>query len=219
MPDDAHSDRARHAAGILTGEQFYDRLGRDYDLMVNWEPRLRREEAYLRSLVSRSGARKVLDAACGTGGHSLLLAGWGLEVTGVDHSDEMIRQARANAASSRLNVRFHLADLRRPLPISEKDFDLVICLGNTLPHFLTEEELRDALGVIRSVTAPGGVFMLQDLNYDRILARGIRYLPPKGAIRDGKDVVFLRTMEFQEGRTLLFNIYTLTRQESPAQES
>ena len=61
--------------------------------------------------------------------------------------------------------------------------------------------------------------MLQDLNYDRILARGIRYLPPKGAIRDGKDVVFLRTMEFQEGRTLLFNIYTLTRQESPAQES
>src|SRR5438309_10218919 len=72
---------------------------------------------YLEEIFRRYDQRRVrtvVDIGCGTGGHALLLAGRGYDVTGVDRSPKMLRSARAKAASVPLNgrIRFEEGDLR-----------------------------------------------------------------------------------------------------------
>lgn len=58
-----------------------------------------------------SGA--VLDAGCGAGEHTILLAGLGYDVLGVDFSSRAVELARANAAARGVNARFEVAELTR----------------------------------------------------------------------------------------------------------
>ena len=46
----------------------------DYDRFVNWERRLAYELTFIEKQLTTSGARQVLDVACGTGKHAIVLA-------------------------------------------------------------------------------------------------------------------------------------------------
>jgi NADPH-dependent ferric siderophore reductase/SAM-dependent methyltransferase len=52
----------------------------------------------------------VLDAGCGTGEHTILLARLGYDVRGIDYSKHAIEQARSNAAEHNVAARFEVAD-------------------------------------------------------------------------------------------------------------
>ena len=47
-----------------------------YEAMVDWPKRLANEEPFYRRLFARIGARRVLDAACGTGHHASMFHAW-----------------------------------------------------------------------------------------------------------------------------------------------
>lgn len=76
----------------------------------------------------------VLDAGCGTGSLSLLLAAAGHRVTGVDVAPRMIGQARAKLAAAGLPGSFLVGDAAAP-PTGDDRFDMVLCrhLVWTLP--------------------------------------------------------------------------------------
>src|SRR5450755_1831007 len=80
-------------------------------------------------LVERLGldaGKRVLDVGCGPGRHSLALARRGIEVVGVDHSEEFVALARKAAAAEGLTAEFRSADVR---DLDEHSaFDAVICL-------------------------------------------------------------------------------------------
>lgn len=144
---------------------FYDRLAPLFDVMTDWAKRLSVEGPFLRRMLEGIDARSVLDVACGSGGHALALAGWGYRVVGADASPAMIALARAKAAAVE-NATFHVAGLggltgRFPL------FDAALCLGNSLPHLLTEADLQAALVDLAACLRPGGLLILHNLNYDR----------------------------------------------------
>jgi len=90
---------------------FYDALAPMFDVMTDWDARLVSEGPFLRALLEKTGAQRVLDAACGSGGHALALAQWGYDVVGVDVSPGMIALARRKAAEARLEVPFVVAGL------------------------------------------------------------------------------------------------------------
>ena len=48
---------------------MYDTFSTDYDRFVNWPSRLAAELPFIESQLEAAGARRVLDAACGTGQH------------------------------------------------------------------------------------------------------------------------------------------------------
>ncbi|GDY33029.1 class I SAM-dependent methyltransferase [Gandjariella thermophila] len=52
----------------------------------------------------------VLDAGCGTGEHTIHLAGLGYDVLGVDFAPHAVERARANAAARGIAARFEVAD-------------------------------------------------------------------------------------------------------------
>ena len=80
-------------------------------------------------------AAKILDIGCGTGSLSVLLAGLGHDVTGIDISPSMLSLARVKTAALGYPIQFHVMDAASPqLPHGE--FDAILCrhLLWTLPE-------------------------------------------------------------------------------------
>src|SRR5215203_6379149 len=79
--------------------------------------------------LERSGAIRgtVLDPGCGLGEHTILLAGLGYDVLGVDFAPHAVELARKNAAAHGVRARFRIADaLRLPEELGEEIFDTVV---------------------------------------------------------------------------------------------
>jgi 2-polyprenyl-3-methyl-5-hydroxy-6-metoxy-1,4-benzoquinol methylase len=68
----------------------------------------------------------ILDAGCGTGSLSVVLAELGHTVTGIDISPEMIKRAEAKAASSGHQINFHVMDAADP-QFAPASFDAIVC--------------------------------------------------------------------------------------------
>jgi ubiquinone/menaquinone biosynthesis C-methylase UbiE len=71
-------------------KQFYDSFADEYDEMTGLESRFSKEEPIFQSLLKKYHIEKALDAGCGTGFHSILLAQLGLQVTATDISEHML---------------------------------------------------------------------------------------------------------------------------------
>lgn len=81
---------------------------------------------FIERLNLQPGAR-VLDVACGAGNLSLPAARAGAAVTGVDIAENLIEQARANAANENLKIRFDVGDAEN-LPYDDPSFDTVVTM-------------------------------------------------------------------------------------------
>lgn len=95
----------------------------------------------------------VLDAGCGTGENTLLLATLGLSVLGVDVAETALAMARAKAAARNLDVEFALADALHLASLGRK-FDTV--LDSALFHTFDAEEQRRYAASLASAIAPNG---------------------------------------------------------------
>jgi SAM-dependent methyltransferase len=208
----------KHKGAIRPPAEFYDGLGDGYELMINWEARLRRESPFFKKLFEERGVRSVLDVACGTGRHVVEFARWGLDASGCDISAEMIRLAKRNAAGAGVAADFFKAGLTDvdSAARAARKFDAVVCLGNSLPHLLTQRELDKAMRSIRRALNPGGVFVSQVRNYARIVRDNVRFMPPTSAkLDDGGECVFFRMLDIPapgSPRHIDFHIVRMTKE-------
>ena len=197
---------------------LYDALSADYDRFVDWPARLAHELPFVERQLSSVGARRVLDAACGTGGHALALAARGYAVVGADVSAGMIAQAQANAARASGDVRFVVAGFGELTARAGRDFDALLCLGNSLPHAVTDEALRAALADFAATLRAGGLLVIQNRNFDAVMAGRTRWMPPESRREGAREWLFVRFYDFNADGTLTFNMLTLRRDEGAAWE-
>lgn len=187
-------------------EDPYSRL--EYRRLIAWPKRIQREWPLLSEVLGgpgtgSTGRRRVLDLGCGTGEHCRFLVEQGFEVVGIDLSESMIRKAREAPLPPGLS--FVQGDLAEVGGLTEGQFSGGICLGNALPHILTDRALESFLRGLRRRLAPGACCILQLLNYERIVSRQERHLPLNFRPHDDGESVFLRLMEVQDdGRVLFF---------------
>jgi len=120
------------------------------------------DEPWLKELVDPLPPGDVLDAACGTGRYSAVLAGRGHRVVGVDSSPGMLARARERVPGGD----FRLGDLAR-LPVADAAADLVVC-GLALTHV---SDLGPVLAEFARVLRPGGHVVLCDVHPESV-ARG-----------------------------------------------
>lgn len=98
--------------------------------------------------------RDVLDAGCGEGFLSRILAAGGARVTGIDLSPRLIEMARAK--DSQGAIAYRLADLSQPLPEFNGHFDLIA-------SHLVLNDVRDYRGFIANLAVlakPGAQVVL-----------------------------------------------------------
>jgi glycine/sarcosine N-methyltransferase len=180
----------------MNAQVFYDGLGCDYDLMVAWEERLAREESFFSRLFAERGSRRVLDAACGTGMHVIAFTRAGRDCTGADLSPVMVEKARQNARDAGVAARFEVAGFGGLVSSIGGHFDAVTCIGNSLPHLLDDESLRACLADFAALLVPGGILVIQNRNYDRLLRERQRLMPPVSRVEAEGETVFLRITEY-----------------------
>jgi SAM-dependent methyltransferase len=107
-----------------------------------------------------AAGRDVLDAGCGSGyGTAILAAAGAQRVVGIDISDDAIEYARSSFSGSAKE--FHLADIRQ-LPYDDSTFDLAVCF-EVIEHV---EEQQQVIGELRRILRPRGILAISSPNRD-----------------------------------------------------
>jgi 2-polyprenyl-3-methyl-5-hydroxy-6-metoxy-1,4-benzoquinol methylase len=183
-------------------EDFYEKMADDYERMTDEAARLSREIPFLLNEIRQISGAEVLDVGCGTGGHARALAAEGLHVLGIDTSPAMIEKAQSGPRVE--GARFELASIADVAARTAMRFDAVICLGNTLPHLVTEET---SLAKVSRQMAPllrrGGLVIGQIVNITWVEAEGIRLQPVRSWTDAGKEVLLTRHYVNTGGSTIL----------------
>ena len=155
----------------LFRHEYTEQIVENWDDYIDWERRQETENGFFQKLLRENGATKVLDIACGTGYHTVMLARDGFDVTASDGSATMVAKARENAENAGLTkVPFHSVDWTRLTAVFPKGaYDAIICLGNSFTHIFDEETRLKALQEMHAVLKDGGIVVLDQRNYDAML--------------------------------------------------
>ena len=131
------------------------RLARVYDPL---DPD-RSDLAVYAAMAAEFGADSVLDVGCGTGTLACMLAGRGLDVTGIDPARASLDVARAKPGAD--SVRWLEGDATSLPPLQ---VDLATMTGNVAQVFLTDAGWAATLSGVLAALRPGGrlVFETRD---------------------------------------------------------
>ena len=133
----------------------YDRLTNDVDYEAT--------VAFYREILKREGLnpRTAVDLACGTGSVTAILAKQGLEVTGVDLSEEMLTVAMEKVMDMEQPPRFICQPLQELyLP---RGVDLAVCALDSLDYITEPADCKEAIRRVYKALNPGGIFIF-DVN-------------------------------------------------------
>ncbi len=137
---------------------------------MGWYNRRRGENGFLINQLRKIGAKKVLDVALGDGVDTIYLLQQGFNVSSNEFDNAFREKAIENAKKSGFNIKPTNLDWRELSKVySENSFDAVICLGNSLTCLFGRENQLKALSQFYSILKPGGVLLIDERNYQRLL--------------------------------------------------
>lgn len=184
MPD-LKSDSAKPWFATWFDSPYYHLL---YQKRDDEEARLFIEKL-LHYLQLAPGAQ-VLDLACGKGRHGRVMAACGLQVLGVDLSENSIAEARKWETEK---LHFKVGDMRRPQ--GKEEFEAVFNLFTSFGYFESPEDNLNTLKAIHASLKKGGRLVVDFFNTTKVLNQ----LEPKAeVIREG--IVFQIEKKAESGR-------------------
>jgi SAM-dependent methyltransferase len=108
---------------------------------------------------------RTLDAGCATGSLVRALASRGRLAEGLDLEPAFLEVARTKARAEGLDLPWHLAGLSDLVhAVGQGGFQLISCLGQTLPHLLEEAQWLDFFLQAKTLLRTGGRLAVQAVN-------------------------------------------------------
>jgi SAM-dependent methyltransferase len=104
---------------------------------------------------------RLLDIACGEGSFAAAMARRGMQVTGLDRSEQMLDFARQRSADERLDIHWVPGDMTTlDFPPT---FDLVTCWFDSLNYVMELADLEKVFSGVHHALLPDGLFIF-DMN-------------------------------------------------------
>ncbi|MCK4983235.1 MAG: class I SAM-dependent methyltransferase [Victivallaceae bacterium] len=173
--------------------EFYDDISGNYDEMFNFEKDLDSAEKFVAKLKEQFDFDTALDIGCGTGRFPIALTRSGVKAAGMDLSGSMIEAAKKNSHAYGLDIDFINSGMNEMLSNVDGKFDLIMCMGNTLPHLLNKKDLSSMMTACRQLLNPSGHLILNFLNYDKVLGAKERII----GITRSENYEFIRFYDFE----------------------
>jgi SAM-dependent methyltransferase len=179
MSAQAYSALARYY-DALTGDVPYDQFADFYEALFRLE---------------NVSVRSILDAACGTGSLTCLLAGRGYDMTGTDSSEDMLSEAYDKAAALKNRPLF----LSQPMEALDLygTVDAVICSLDGI-NYVKPGLLGEALRRVLLFLEPGGIFI-----FDIRTPSFLRAQDGEISLDETDDVYCVWRARFDEGQNAL----------------
>jgi 2-polyprenyl-3-methyl-5-hydroxy-6-metoxy-1,4-benzoquinol methylase len=102
------------------------------------------------ALLGEVSGERVLDAGCGEGRFSRIIAERGALVTGIDLSDRMIALAREEEKNGPLGIEYGVADMADLSALEDSSFDLVVAYLSIIDVERYEEAISEASRVLKA---------------------------------------------------------------------
>lgn len=161
-------------------EAWYTRFfERDYLQIYGHAFQTERTELESQFVIQSLGLKpgdSLLDLCCGQGRHALALARTGINVTGVDLSEELLLLARQTATQSALKTEFIKADMRRLPEDLNGRFDAVINMFSAFGYLESQDEDQKVLFQVANALKPGGKLMMDLLNREWVIINNEPYV-------------------------------------------
>jgi SAM-dependent methyltransferase len=161
------------------------------------------EVAFLVDALELDRGERVLDVGCGPGRHALALARGGIDVVGVDLSEDFITLARDAADADVLPARFEVGDVRDLA--YDGEFDAVFCLCQGGFGLLGGRDEPRAFERIAAALRPGGRLALTAFSASfavSFLEAGESFDPATGVLHERS------TVRNEDGEEKLFDLWT-----------
>ena len=140
----------------------------------------------------------ALDLGCGSGFQTIPLLRMGFHVKAIDLSqhllDELAAEAQRNGLESLETLQGDL--LSFPLLTKEIVFNCIVCMGDTLTHLATIEEVDQLLAQTFQALTCGGLLILQYRDLTKPLIGTDRFIP----VRSDERTVFTCFLEWEEAQ-------------------
>ena len=121
------------------------------------------------------GTGLAIDLGAGFGMHAIPLARGGYDVLALDTSRELLDVLRANAEGLRIRaLEADLLDFRRHAPAPAA---LIVCMGDTLTHLASTDDVERLASDVAASLAPSGRFVTTFRDYTKPAAGDARFIP------------------------------------------
>jgi len=154
------------------------------------------KEAFFQKLINFFKPTSALDLGCATGELTGFLNNHGCKTTGIDLSQDLLNLAQGQPGEFVLADMVEFLQTQPPQPK-----DLVICIGNTLPH-LNASDLEVFIRAVPKWLKDDGILVIQTVNYHKILKYKEPGLPTIERPKEG--VKFSRLYSYNPDGSIAF---------------
>lgn len=147
------------------------------------------------------GSGRALDLGCGSGFQTLALAALGYNVVGVDTSEALLAELRDNSTADRVKV--VKGDMRDSGEYeSFGPFEVAVCMGDSLIHLQSYDEVASCMAALRRCIEPGGrlIVSFRDLTME---LKGVERAVP---VRLDEDRLMFAFLEYEPQHLVIHDI-------------
>lgn len=157
---------------------YRDLLAADYLTIIgDFDARVRADKGLFcgLDLECETGRARALDLGCGPGQHSVALTKIGYQVTAIDLSEQLLEELKRRTLG--LAVQAVQGDITQLRGTVMPGFELAVCLGDTLPHLPSFEDVGRFFRQVHGVLGPRGQLLLGFRDLTHVLEGVDRFLP------------------------------------------
>jgi 2-polyprenyl-3-methyl-5-hydroxy-6-metoxy-1,4-benzoquinol methylase len=177
-----------------SNEQFYDSFVDYYHLIFDdWDDECEYQGNRLSAVIKDNlevTDPTIFDVTCGIGTQIIGLAKRGARVSGADISAAAVERAQREARARGLAIGIRVSDVLSVADQVNEPFDVVISCDNSLPHLLSDDQIKQALDQMYRCIRPGGLCIITMRDYENEPREG-EVFKPYGVRKIGDETIAL----------------------------